>query len=204
MIWLQKTRTKKNLDFIRVKNHIAKVNDNFLVDMACGHPNSNFVNTRYEDIYFLSKRNKRHFYNVTVEPICNVILSELYHKSYNIAVEKFGNVEHTLVIDPETKWHFRNITEESVEKLHKISAFREEWVKNRIKTCTVPVYNTFMYNYAFGIGLNCILDTKGILTNDNVNQFIEDFWNKGELPNYRNIQVTQSELEDYYTNWFIN
>lgn len=202
MIWLAKTRKRKNLDFIQIKNHLSKVNDNFLVDCAYGHPTTNFVSTKYEDIYFISKRNKRHFYNATVEPICNVILNELYHTAYDLALEKYGKVKHSLAIDPITNFHITQFPDESVEKLHKISQFRDEWIKNNLKEYTVPVFNKFSYDYAFGIGLECILNCKTNLNNDIVNEFVEDFWKKGEIPNYRNIIVTQTELEDYYSNWF--
>lgn len=200
-IWLSKTRKKQNLDLIRIKNSINKVTDNFITDAGYGHPSYNEVSEKYEDIYFLSKRNKRHFYNATVTSAIDELASIIYQKAWEDAREKYkiNSSEYILSIDSNNLRH-THVSEEGQTKLILLCQYKDELIKQSLKDYTFDISNSFMYNYAFGIGLNFILPIKTVLSNDIVNEHIENFWNYDETHKLQKVTIKKDELENYMYN----
>lgn len=199
MIWLNKTRSKRNLDFIRTKNAIAKVPDNFITDSGYGHPVFNIVNSRWDDIYFLSKRNK-HIYNTTVSTIIEEVCLEIYNTAFHTAFTKFETDIPDLLLDPTTNVHLKPLSDEQVSNMEKTIKYRNELIKQELNTQTIKMSNRFMYNYAYGIGLDLIIPTTELMTNEMVNDYIVEFWKSGE--GYQNLTftLTEQDLIQYMTN----
>lgn len=200
-IWLQKTRKNKNLDFIRIKNEIRKVPDNFITETAYGHPHFNTVNDKWDDIYFISQRNKSHFYNATITTAIEELSRILYEECWTKASElyKLNEKDYHVYIDPASNLRNTNYTEEGHNKLLKLVEYKNKLLTESIKDYTIDISNKFFYNYAFGIGLEFILPIKTSLNNDLVNEYIEQFWNYNEGYNLQKVTINKQELEDYLT-----
>lgn len=198
-IWLQKTRKQQKLDLIRIKNHINNTSDNFITDSGYGHPHYNTVSEVFDDIYFLSKRNKRNFYNTTITSaiaeVSNIIFQKCWtdaHNTYNIDSSEFK-----VYIDPTSNLRTTQITDNGISKLELLCKRKNELIKSSLKDYTIDINNTFMYDYSFGIGLNFILPIKTTLNNDIVNEHIENFWKYGETHKLQKVTIYKDELDEY-------
>lgn len=198
-IWLQKSRKNKNLDFIRIKNEINKVPDNFITETAYGHPHYNTVDKKYDDIFFLSKRNKRYFYNTTVttaiEELSRIIYTDCWEKSNQ--KYKLLQSDYHVYIDPTTNLRKSSISDEAKHKLFKLVEYKDTLIKESIKDYTLDISNKFMYNYNFGIGLELVIPSATTLNNDLVNEHIIKFWNYDEGYNLQKFTITEDELAEY-------
>lgn len=207
--WINKTRKEKNLSYIKIKNLVSKEEKtkgrHFFTDHILNAKDSNDEeytkdkHTWWIDLFFMSKQYK-HFYNVTLitkNMAAMDQINELYDSYdtpnrpetlfYTVPVPNKGYSEFHSTPEADIWWE--EVRKNKKAKLLELIASGKVTVKN----------DTVMdFKYSYGIGLHATLDVDN-LTEENINAWIEDFWNKGETisPGY-SIVIPNSEIASMF------
>ena len=178
--WAEHSRKRQKDQWIRLKNQI-RLNKKWLGGLFFSY--DVIGQNSWVDIYFLSKKKRGVFYNVTLETTHYAYFEGLREKAYALAEQK--------VAYPDRLWGERDLKTGYTTLLpeKKSAGFggltRYEWANQRVKEMADaqlhPVGTQIQIDtsYRYGVGLHGTIGAKH-LSIQTIIDFIEDFWAHGE------------------------
>lgn len=120
------------------------------------------------DFYFLSKKHKNVLYNATISTSYSILMEDL--DAIDHSKEKIENQNEK----EKAQYFLKNI---DMENYYKENIEKEKFInKNQYLG-----YVNKDYKYAYGIGLNIVIADKKYLTIEDIEKFIQDFWDNDEI-----------------------
>lgn len=207
--WISKTRKEKARSYIKLKNLVSKEEKtkgrNFFTDHILNAKDSTDEEytkehrTWWIDLFFMSKKYK-HYYNVTLITKNMAAMDAINELCDSFDTPNRPKELFTTTKIPNSNYLQWNSTPEADIWWLEVAKNKKERLLALIKSGTVIVKNdTVMdFKYSSGIGLHATLDVDD-LTEENINAWIEDFWDKGETisPGY-DILIPSSEIESMF------
>lgn len=186
MHYLDKSRKRKKLDYINVKNRIREQASILGGKFTTHHDVTNGVH--WVDFYFLSVRESLVFYNATLVTVKYSLAERSYDKAFHESLD-IRDYDHIRFV-PSSKKDYKSVKSSGSERLPHVefsNLTRTEWIKARQREllesgCMIEQDTTAMeFDYGFGIGLNGVINAD-LITVDVLNDYIDKFRAKGESP----------------------
>lgn len=196
------TRQQRNLKYIQTKNLIRKEFEtkgrlfysHHVINSKDGQEKESTNGFDWCDIYFMSKKH-RHFYNVcliTTKTAAADILQDVICYSENNKIKMLKDtVKNERGCKP-VEW-----TDDALAYFARRDAYQVNKLEElKDASLNVNVGETFDFQYVSGVGLYATLDVPE-LTEEVINQYISDFWDKGEVASIKKVvQIKVSDVKE--------
>lgn len=196
------TRQQRNLKYIQTKNLIQKefktkgrlFYSHHVINSKDGQEKESTNGFDWCDIYFMSKKH-RHFYNVcliTTKTAASDLLVDLICYSENNKIKMLKDT-----VKNEMGWKTVEWTDDALAYFARRDAYQANKLEElKDASLNVKVGESFDFQYTGGVGLYVTLDVPE-LTEEAINQYISDFWDKGEVASIEKvIQIKVSDVKE--------
>lgn len=208
--WISGTRKERNRSYIKMKGRVDKEiktkgrlfwTDHYLNSKDTDGQEYVNENCAWIDLYFMSKQH-RIFYNVALTTVNMTAYDEISQHEEIYKDDNKPTLFHTST--PSTVPGFKkwNLTPEAKGYFERTDARRKRFIEFVKEKCDVIIHDsiTMDFNYRSGVGLHATLNVDN-LTEENINEWIQKFWDNGETISPGSpIKITNEAIDHMFAN----